>query len=57
MKIAFERSHWSSSITLGIAIRWEDWHLRQAYLDIDFIVWSWRIVFDFGEVKHDKRRV
>ncbi len=43
------------AVVFGVAVRWEDWHLREIYLDLDFkvyfersewsdIVWCWRLV-------------
>jgi len=50
MKLSLERTRWAYAVTLGVAVRWEDWHLRQVYLDIVFIVWSWRLVLDLAPV-------
>jgi len=50
MKVSFEKTRWMDAATLGVAVRWEDWRLRRVYLDIDFIVWSWRLVLDLAPV-------
>lgn len=44
MKVSFEKSRWSDAVVLSLAIRWEDWHLREIYLDLDFIRWCYRLI-------------
>ena len=49
MKLYFERSRWVDTICLAVGFSWEDWHIRECRLWVDFCIWSLTINFRLGK--------
>jgi len=49
MKLIAERMNWVDTICFAVGFSWEDWHLRQLRVWLDFGIWSFTLTFRIGK--------